>query len=134
MRITRTLWSPDICQCQIYEFYDADLPPNEQVITSKEVSPEEHGNGTVRCDAHKKHEDAQEHYEVVLEECQRKSDAHFIINGGQIPIDYRFEGESPNRVLHIYGDSVLQSKIDKHFSNKNCSSHHLAHTGKVVLH
>lgn len=80
--MTRLLWGPAHCNCQIYFEFDADLPPEKQVMTGIEVPPNtvpEHEKGTVRCNAHKHHSHPHAHYEAVLEESQRREDARNVI-------------------------------------------------------
>jgi hypothetical protein len=105
-KIERTLWSPDTCMCQIYEFWDSDLPVEEIKVWSKEVTPEEHGNGTVRCDAHKHHTDPHKHYLAVLEENQRKNAAHSKI-GSDKEITWEFDSDRTLRVYH-QGKKILE--------------------------
>jgi hypothetical protein len=114
-RITRQLWSPDTCDCQIYTLFDADLPPEQRTQTAIEVGPNEvenHPAGTVRCDAHtgRQHDDAHEHYLTVLEENQRKNKAHTKVNGQKHEIKWRWEGTSPNRVLIVTDQDGNESK------------------------
>ena len=118
-RITRQLWIPDTCDCQIYTLFDADLPPEEQVQTPIEVEPNTiptHPDGTLRCEAHSKPIDANsnpvEHYNIVLEENQRKNIEHGKIGSDKV-ITWKFTGESPNRVLHVFHNGKKVSEVSK---------------------
>lgn len=135
VRITRWLWSPDTCECQIYTLVDVDLPPEQQIETGVEIAPgtvEGHEEGTVRCAAHTSHTNATDHHKVVLEECQRKNVTHGHLSDGQLPMTWRWTGKSPNRVLHVSHSDAKTEKGNASELQKKLNDSLGA--GKVVLH
>lgn len=136
-----TTWSPDTCKCTITYEWDKSTrdhpelrehrPVHEDVVLiGSSGGPVEHN---IKCDDHKHHESIEEHYTAVLEENQRKNRAHGVLNNAASPIEWYWEGESPNRILHIKGEpaghgdkATVQTIIDKELA-------HYKH-GKAILH
>jgi hypothetical protein len=136
-----TTWSPDTCGCTITYEWDKstiDKPElrehrpvhHDVIIIGSSGEPVQHN---IKCDAHKHHNAIEEHFGAVLEENQRMNRAHFALNNGEKPIEWFWEGKSPDRILHIkggepagHGDkSTVQSVIEKELA-------HYGH-GKVIL-
>lgn len=136
-----TTWSNDTCGCTITYEWDKSTVDNPElrehrpvhedvIITGSNGKPVEHN---IKCEEHKHHETIKEHYAAVLEENQRKNRAHGALNNGTTPIEWWWEGKSPERILHIkgepagHGDKVtVQNILDKELAHYN--------HGKVVLH
>lgn len=136
-----TTWSPDSCGCTITLEWDkstADKPelrehrpvdPSVTIISSTGGEPLRHN---IKCKDHKHHGSIEEHHNAVLEENQRKNRAHGVLNNAETPIEWTWEGESPNRILHIKGEPAGHGdkKTVESIINKELSKH--GH-GKVIL-
>jgi hypothetical protein len=115
-KIQRTGWGPDTCGCYTFEYWDSDLPVEDRTYWSQEVEPFLlHGEphvGTTRCEAHKDHKDAHEHFLILKEENDRKNITHGEV-GVEKNIIWEWSGKSPNRTLHVFHKDKKIKEVKK---------------------
>lgn len=115
-----TTWSPDTCGCTITYEWDKSTTETPETREHRPLHPDvelrAHDGQLVqhhkKCEHHKHITDAKEHFDIVLEENQRKNKEH-----GKIGIDkqitWEFTGTAPNRTLHVFHEGKKVSEVEK---------------------